>query len=177
MPAPFVIRHDCIILDACCLINTHVSGHIQEILECVPKSVAVAAYVKEREIKRFSLDSLIKQKRIRVVNPTTEAEYELLTNFAAVMDDGEAVTGAIALSRNWAIATDDRRAIEVIRSKTGKLQIVSSLELIKNWMDQKRESPLMIQNVLIKLKRDANYSPKHDHELYTWWKTHVVHEK
>lgn len=174
MPPSLVINHDCIILDACCLINIHASGHMKEILECVPKSVAVAAYVKEREIKSFSLEPFLKQKLLRVVAPKSEQEYELLANFATQMDDGESVTGAIALSRNWAIGTDDRRAIEVIQNASLAMQIVSSLALLKNWTDERGESEMMIRNCLFKLKRDASYSPGEDHELYPWWKTHAL---
>jgi hypothetical protein len=147
---------------------------MQEILERVPNSVAVAAYVKEREIKRFSLEPFIKQKLLRVVAPKSEKEFELLANFAAQMEDGESVTGAIALSRNWAIGTDDRRAIEVIRIASPSQQIVSSLALMKNWLDVREESIMMIRNCLVKLKRDASYSPKQDHELYQWWAAYMI---
>lgn len=177
MPPSLAINHDCIILDACCLINIHASGHMKEILECVPKSVAVAAYVKEREIRRFTLEPFIKQKLLHIAAPKSEQEFELLANFATQMDDGESVTGAIALSRNWAIGTDDRLAIDVIRNASPTLQIVSSLALIKNWTDERGESEMMVRNCLVKLKRDASYTPKQDHELYQWWQDYSARHR
>jgi hypothetical protein len=41
--------HNGIILDACCVINLYASGQIRSILTAIPKSVAVAAYVRKRE--------------------------------------------------------------------------------------------------------------------------------
>lgn len=174
MPSDLVIKHDCIILDACCLINLYSSGHMKEILECVPKTVAVASYVKDREIRRFSLKPFIEQGMLHVVAPNSEMEEELYVNFAAMLEDGESVTGAIAVSRNWAIGTDDRRAIDIFIRNARNCQIVSSLELIKNWSDETDQSAMMISNVFRKLKRDASYEPRRNHLLYAWWKEYIA---
>ena len=122
--ADLIFSHDCIILDACCIISLYASKRIEEILNTIPKSVCVAAYVKNEEVLKtydvssdteevVDLQSLIDRGVLILVELDLETEADTWVNLATVLDDGEAVTGAIAFHRNWAIATDDRAAIRL----------------------------------------------------------------
>jgi len=42
-----------VILDACCIINLYASGHMQSILESIPKPVVISAYVHDMEAHRI----------------------------------------------------------------------------------------------------------------------------
>ena len=46
---PITFAHDCIILDASCIISLYASGQMEGILQSIQKSVAVAAFVFNRE--------------------------------------------------------------------------------------------------------------------------------
>ena len=116
------LRHTYVILDACCLITLHESGHMADILESIPSSVAVAAYVRDEEILRFDLQPFIDRGLIFIVDLESEDEENTAVDFAFMLrDNGEAFTGAIALHRNWAIGTDDRQAREFFSRETPQL--------------------------------------------------------
>ena len=51
---------------------------------------------------------------MRLETPSEEASF---VELAAVLDDGEAVTGAIALNRGHLVAIDDRKARRVLGGK------------------------------------------------------------
>ena len=113
--ADLTFSHDCIILDACCVINLYASQQMEEILTVIPPAVCIAAYVKDKEILKtynrstgnaedIDLQVLIERDILLPVDLDLETEAETHVTFAAVLDDGEAITGAIAFHRKWAIA-------------------------------------------------------------------------
>ncbi len=176
--------HSCVILDACCIINLYASGRIREILEAIPTSVSIAAYVREQEAlfvgssdgsggkERIDLQLLIDQGLLRSVQPETEEENILFVNFAAELgDDGEAITGAIAVQRNWAIGTDDRGAIRFFQRAAPRFQIISSLELIKYWADTIELPATEVGAVLRNVRICGRYQPHSTHVLYAWWQS------
>jgi hypothetical protein len=176
--------HDCIILDACCIINLYASGRIDELLKALPTSVSVATYVHEQEALfvgasdgsdskvRIDLKPLIDQGLLRSVQPETEAENITFIDFAAKLgDDGEAITGAIAVHRNWAIGTDDRGAIRFFHRAAPQFQIISSLELIKHWADTIELPADEIRSVLRNVRICGRYQPHNTHVLAAWWQS------
>lgn len=170
-------RHSCVILDACCLITLYESGHMNEVLKCIPSSVVMAAYVKEKEILRFDLQPLIDEGLLLVVDLESLAEQNTAVDFAAALrDNGEAFTGAIAKHRNWAIATDDRRAASFFVQTTPSLQILSTLELMKNWVDSDAPSFEIVRDALAKVRLEVPYVPSRSHPLYDWWLLYRVED-
>jgi hypothetical protein len=168
-----VFSHDCIILDACCAINLHMSGRMEEILKALPGDVALAIFVLDEEILRSNLEPLIEQGLIRVVSPDSEAEENAFINFAAELDDGEAITGAIAMHRRWGIATDDRKARIVFARTNPRVQLLSTPELIKYWADTHKPSIEVIREVLRNIQTQARYKPPAAHALHAWWQSIV----
>src|SRR5437764_2523945 len=92
-----IFSQDCIILDACCLINLYASGQMGSILQSIAKVVAVAAYVRDEEAQRIyagdgaqkhekiDLQPFINSGLLIVVSPETEAEDISFVNFAAAL--------------------------------------------------------------------------------------------
>ena len=180
-----VFFHECIILDACCVINLYASKQIEEILDTIPKSVCIAAYVKNEEILRtydissnraedIDLQSLIDQGVLILVDLNLKTEAETRVSLATVLDDGEAVTGAIAIHRNWAIATDDKAAIKVFGREVPHLQIITTPELIKYWADKTKPPPEIINQCLQNIAVGASYRPSKKHHLYDWWQNYFT---
>jgi hypothetical protein len=181
--------HDCIILDACCVINLNASGRMVEVLETIPKAVAVATYVRDVEALRIyggpagdptseyesiDLQPLVDRGLLQLVSPNSEAENISLVNFAAALgDDGEAITGAIALHRNWSIGSDDRKAINFFRREAPQLQLVTTPELIKHWVDTAAPPFNKVRSALQQVRLRARYEPSQRHLLYTWWQAYV----
>lgn len=128
-------KRDRVFLDACCLINLFASGRAEEILTRLPFRFAVARYVIEKEVLEIGaqrhgdasapeesrigvntrLAELIERGVLEQLDVRTEEETIELVRFAAELDDGEAHTCALAVVRGARVATDDRKAIRVMR--------------------------------------------------------------
>jgi predicted nucleic acid-binding protein len=174
LPTALSFADDWIILDACCLINLCESGRTADILESIPAKVAVAQYVYDTEILRCDLQSLVDNGLITLVNPETEFEETTYVNFAVSLDDGEAITGAIAVHRNWAIATDERKAQNVFSVAAAHLQVITTPELVKHWVDTYDPAPEEIRQVLRSIREQGKYQPNKRHLLYEWWENSAL---
>lgn len=174
--------HNSLILDACCIINVYASGRMGDILASIARSVTVATYVKDQEARTvytgdgsgtretIDLSPFIHQELLFVVDMETQAEHTNYLEFASCLgDDGEAITGAIAAERNWAIGTDDGAAIRYFSQRCPSLQIVSSLELLKHWADTASVSASELGVALRSIRMRGRYQPKTKHVLYNWW--------
>jgi len=183
-----VFLHECIILDACCIINLYASRQFGNILEAIPASVAIATYVREEEVlkvyggpaedvmqkeEQIDLQPFIDRGLLLPVSPESEAENVTYVNFAASLDDGEAIIGAIAVHRNWAIGSDDRRAISFFAKEAPQLQRISTLELMKHWVDSTELPADVVRNALRNVRFRAKYVPHSKHPLYHWWRTYL----
>ena len=176
--------HDCIILDACCIINLFASRQMKVILETIPKNLSVAAYVKDYEALRIysgpisnvqiayetiDLQPFIDENLLLLANIETEIEANTYIGFAAKLDDGEAITGAIALNRNWAIATDDSASRKLFQSEAPNIALVSTLDLVKYWVDTDEPNEDIIREALLNIRVRGRYEPHRNHPLFTWW--------
>ena len=146
---------------------------MEAILKAIPGGVALAIFVLDEEILRSNLQPFIEQGLIRVVSPDSEAEENAFVNFAVELDDGEAVTGAIAMHRHWSIATDDRKARNVFARTNPYVQLLSTPELIKHWADTHKPSIEVVREVLQNIQTQARYKPPAAHALYAWWQSVV----
>jgi hypothetical protein len=179
-----VFNHPCIILDASCIINLYASKCMENILRSIPRSVTIAAFVLDHEAlliyggpaedvrqekEKIDLQPLIEAGLLKIVTINSEAEAALHINFAAEIDDGESVTGAIAIHRNWAIGIDDRRARSLFSREVNQLQLIYTLELVKHWADTTEPPFEIISTALENIYKRAVYQPGQNHPLYPWW--------
>lgn len=180
-------KHESVILDASCLINLNASGQLQHIIAALPPTVAVAAYVQTSEVlweyagpnddvtrtkQPINLQPLIDQGYLHVVDIESEAEALLMVNYATLMDDGEAATGAIAAHRNWSIAVDDRKARKVIARYSPDIQMLSTLDLVRYWAETTQCSLAELAHVLQQIRFRGRYMPHADHPQFDWWRIH-----
>lgn len=176
------ITQNCLILDACCIINLYASGRLEDILKCIPVPVAVALYVKEEEAlsiycnegskerETLDLSQFIDRKLLHIVDIETVAESTRYLNYAAELDDdGEAITGAIAVERGWAIGTDDGAAIRFFNYQFPNTQILSTLHVIKYWAEVANIPRTELRLILQLIRIRGRYIPKVQHPLYSWW--------
>lgn len=176
--------HDYIILDACCLINLYASGQMRAILRSIPRNLSIAAYVKEQEVlnvysgpidnvqaSRETIDLLpfIGEGLLILVDIENEMEEVSYINLAQKLDDGEAITGAIAINRNWAIATDDVKSIKFFQNYASTIALISTLDLIKFWVDTTKPNKHLIQETILNIKVRGRYEPHRNHPLFIWW--------
>lgn len=182
-----VSTQDCIIMDACCVISLYATGRMGEILCTISETVSVANYVKEKESltvydgppgdersnkKAINLDPLIAESLLTEIHPSGD-ELKTFVRLASEVDDGEAYTGAIAIHRNWALATDDIKSIRVLSSDPSKVTILSTLDLVKHWVDVTNPPAKVVHETLMNIRVRASYEPHKSHPLYDWWEAHI----
>lgn len=169
--------HDCLLLDACCAINLFATPYAGEILATFPQPIAIAQFVIERELLSLaallssdtsSLSEQLAKAGITIVT-LQEAEEEQFLVFASQLDDGEVITAAIAMSRNWTIATDDRRVPSVLAKAGSVMRVVTTPELVKHWAEHTQADGVLLRSVLAGIEAKARFHPWRTHPLYAWW--------
>jgi len=173
---------EALILDACCVITLAASGRMAGIVASLGMPVAVADFVREREVRLLAsgdpedpgggaidLGSLVDAGLLEIVGLERGDEHLTFLDFARHVDDGEALTGAIALHRDWAMATDDARACAFLAREAPQLPLLSTPELVRHWVEQERPSAGAVREVLARIRRRARYAPGRNHPLARWW--------
>ncbi len=111
----------------------------------------------------------ITQGWLKTVDFESEQEAERFINYASVLDDGEAAICAVAIERDWAIATDDRRAISFFQQEAPALPILSTLEVVKHWSEKTNLDPAALKLALSAIRTEGRYMPNRNHPLLDWW--------
>jgi predicted nucleic acid-binding protein len=102
------------------------------------------------------------------------AEHELpqYVRLAAMVDDGEAATIAVAWSRRLQIATDDRKARRVCL-ELGLPEPVRSLGIMHAYADAAGLSEQVIRERLVLIRGRASFRPRQTDPYYKWWSAYV----
>ncbi len=169
------------IIDACCLINLYASGQEASILQacgkfCVSSEVQREALrirrVDEDDPTRLvsqdlDLGDAIAAGQIETCQLEGQDELDVFVQFAMELDDGEASCLAIAASRGWTVATDDRKARR-IASESG-IALTSTPELIQKWVAETSPDEPAIVELLRSIERFARFRPRRTDPLHAWW--------
>lgn len=175
-----------VILDACALLNLYASRHIAAILAALPRPSAVAALVRDREAlwvgrdrsgpaadyERVDIGPLVAVGLVEVLEPRTDEE---LAHFIALasstrIDDGEAMSGALAHARGLIVATDDRAALTAFGRHNPPIPTRSTASLVKHWAECAAVDPAAIRRVLLDIRERAYFEPGTRDPLQGWWR-------
>jgi predicted nucleic acid-binding protein len=88
---------------------------------------------------------------------------------ALSLDDGEAESVAIAESRHFALATDDKKARRLIQNEGIKIELWSTCSLLQLWQNKCSVSDADMKIVIGSIFSRARYRPKGGHPDYDWW--------
>lgn len=174
-----------LLLDACVVLNLYASRQMSHILRSLERACLVAdavqaeaLYVEHggagddaRERELVDLASLIAGGDLSVVRAESSDEYQAYTDFALALDDGEALTLALAEQRGYVVATDDRTARRVA---AGRIPLLSTLDLVRHWIDHTAVSEARARETLVAIRQRARYLPGRDHPLQAWWEQIVT---
>jgi len=171
-----------VILDACCLINLYATGRCAQILTALPYTFAAARgaldeanYLARRlddgtyEQQDINWAPLIEGELIKVFELETEAEEALFVDLSIRLDDGEAATLAIGIERGYTVATDEKKATNLLRDDFPGCLITDTLSLLREWEQIMAPSPDDLAHVLRSIRDLAHYRPGPGHSLYEWW--------
>lgn len=177
---------DVLLLDASCLLNLYGTGRLHDIALAINWRLGVAHYVLDAEVlfirntnacgefqgavpvdlTPFICEGLI--ETFDLGGPTEQAYSVML---ASLIDDGEAITGSVAISRGFAIGIDDRKARRVLSERSPDMVLVSTLDILQEWSSTVSETEL--RDALITMSSAANYVPGRRDPLYDCW-YHIV---
>ena len=104
--------------------------------------------------------------------PTSSCRW--LLRFAAELDDGEAHTCALALVRGASVATDDRKAIRVLRSVwkshgQQKEPVLRTSELLFSWARKEGIGAPDLARIVRAIARRASFFPPKDDPYFKRW--------
>ena len=171
------------VIDTCCLIDLLASGHAEAVLRAcghvwhLPGAVqGEVQFVRQLDptdrTKCVSvpvdLTSLISAGVLTVSQPDVQPELDLFTQYATLFrSDGEAMCLALAESRGWLIATDDKKAIRI--GQQAGLTVLSTPQLIKMWADNARPGQPTIVKALKDIELLAQFHPNPAMPECQWW--------
>ena len=169
------------ILDACVLINLLASGEIEGILRTAAQSSLICSVVEDESIylrtddpklplELIDLRSLIDSGLLMVCHVEGDDEAELYVDYASALDDGEAMSLAIALSREFLLATDERKARRLfLEAVSDPARLTSTSELVRRWAEDMAVSSDRVKAALLNIEKRARYQPPTKDVNYQWW--------
>lgn len=173
------------ILDACALLNLYASQYLEPILKSRAGEFFIVEQVRREslfirksvettsgfEYEAVILDSIFQGGLLKLVNLEAEDEIKLFVEIASHLDDGEAATIAVAIKRQMAFVTDDRKARRIFKQQNPATSCLSTLEIIKEWHEQEHNDLRLTQIALQNILQYANYKPGKNHPHFDWWNT------
>jgi predicted nucleic acid-binding protein len=172
-----------ILLDACCLLNLYATGRIEEIVRSIRAQFGIVAVVATEALyvyrggggqdaqQRVPVDTspLVAAGLLDILRPETELEHLSFVAFAAVLDDGEAMTAALAIHRGAAVATDDRKALRELRAQAPQVTLWSTASLIKQWAENCHITRSELGAALRDIRARSRFQPGAHDPLSGWW--------
>jgi predicted nucleic acid-binding protein len=168
-----------VIQDACVLINLLSSGRFEDIASgCGLHFAITQAAAREAmflhdaesgERKRIDLQPFIEKGILETLAAESENEKLRYIELTLNLDDGEAESVAIAEARNFALATDDRKARNLIQREALKIELWSTCSLLQHWQRKCSVPDKDLKNVLANIFKRARYRPKFGHPDFDWW--------
>lgn len=170
-------------LDACCLLNLVAAGKIlHENASKIGFSFFVPGVVAKESVyilqpeddqaeqlvrKEVDMNQYVGRKLVSYCDIQGVYEAELYVQFAVQIDDGEAACLAIAKSRSWILATDDRVARRLATEQSVK--VLGTPELVRTWAESNSVSDSEISSVIGNIQRYAKYVPRSNVPDAEWW--------
>lgn len=170
-------RHSPLLLDACVVLSLYATRRMEEILAANRGPFLVAeAVIREslfihvvaaggREREPVTLIPLLASNVLVRSEPENESELATLFELSLQLDDGEAMSCAIALHRGCRIATD---VAKTIRLMGPRLTIVGTLDLVRTWAEETGAPQFEVRSALIGIA-ERGYVPNKGHPQRPWW--------
>jgi len=115
------------------------------------------------------IEPLIKSGLLQVLKLAGEKEQALYVEEATIVDDGEAMSIAIAASRGLDLAIDDKRASNHARRQFPMLKLWTTPEVLKRWSETAEVTDMDVGKAIHLIEQRARYVPPRTHRLANWW--------
>lgn len=121
------------------------------------------------EMVAVDVGPLIDSGLLQVLELSSEEEQTLYVEQAIVVDDGEAMSIAIAASRHLELAIDDKQAANHTRRSFPEIRLWSTPEILKQWQEAGCMDAGVLRDAIRLIEVRARYSPPKSHVLAQWW--------
>jgi predicted nucleic acid-binding protein len=170
-----------ILLDTSVTLNLLATGVSLAVLESLEVScfvcsavIAETLYIRSDDPMQpreaVSVNPWLQSGTVKIVNPDSTLEEELYVQFAAELDDGEAMSLAICRSRGYALATDDRKARRIAgQLALPAVQLVSTSQIVHQWAGRTSAPRDELKRLLAAIELRARFIPPHNDPLREWW--------
>lgn len=172
------------LLDTCCIINLcAIHRPPGQLFAQFPFNWKVAKAVAEEEVSIRPHETADRHERQKIdLRPcfesgvfdlcevSTEQEMEIYVELAAEIDDGEAMSIAIASCRGWSVATDDIPA-RVAAAKRS-VNTYCTPQLLRIWVETNMISTPEVSSAILRIERLARYVPHANLPEAQWWAKH-----
>jgi predicted nucleic acid-binding protein len=172
-----------ILLDACIAINLAATGRLPHIAQTLDatffltrQAAAEVGYLRdfvngELVTTPVNLAQHASDGTVQLIH-VDPSEYLLYLELAAIVDDGEAATIAVAIHRNLQLATDDRKARGLCAERHIQ-EPLRTLTLIRTYADAARLEVVHVRELLIKIRDRASFQPPRSDPDHKWWHDHI----
>ena len=170
-----------ILLDTCVLINLLTTQEIEQILRATEADVLVCAAVLKESIflrpddpkappQPVELDPFLRSGVLKLSDIQTEHEGCLFVDYAAELDDGEAMSLALVESRGYVLATHYHKARRLFLEAVGMPErLLSTSDLVRAWAEHHAVSLARGSHALTRITVRARFFPAPDDLNYPWW--------
>jgi predicted nucleic acid-binding protein len=172
-----------LLLDACVAINLAATDRLQHIAEILDvtfvltgQAAAEVGYLRdvirgELVTTPVSISQHASAGTVQLID-LDAPEYPLYLELAAIVDDGEAATIAVAAHRGIQLATDDRKARRLCDERQVR-EPLRTLALVHAYTDTARLETAYIRALLLKIRNRASYQPPRSDPDHKWWTDHI----
>lgn len=170
-----------LILDACVLLNLLATKIAEDVLRAAAQTAFICVLVEAEslylrnendlnELEPVDLKPLIEAGVLQLCDVESEEEEQLFVNLAGKLDDGEAMSLAIALNRGWSCSTDDKKARRIFLENTNDEQLLlGTSDLIRNWAEFNQVATKDVKAVLELIALKSRFRPPVSDRNYQWW--------
>ena len=121
------------------------------------------------EMVEVNIAPLIASGLLQMLELSGDEEQTLYVEQSIVVDDGEAMSIAIAASRHLELAIDDKQAANHMRRTFPKIRIWSTPDILKQWADDGLVDASVLREAIHLIETRARYFPPKSHALAAWW--------
>jgi predicted nucleic acid-binding protein len=170
-----------VLLDTCVLINLLASGECEDILRSSHRLWLICSVVERESIylrtddphiplEPVNLTPLISSGVLNVCDVETEDEARLYVNYSRLLDDGEAMSLALAFARGHHLATDERKArkffLEAIDAPD---RLIGTSQILREWVEGNSIDKIKAKDVLMRIGSRARFFPSSADVYHQWW--------
>jgi predicted nucleic acid-binding protein len=121
------------------------------------------------EMVPVNVGSLIESGVLQLLELASEAEQTLYVEQAIVVDDGEAMSIALAASRGLELAIDDKQATNHARRSFPEMKFWTTPDILHLWAEKAVVSAERMRELIRLIETRARYFPPRSHPLAPWW--------